>query len=143
MEYPKFRVGDRVVVLATAKEAEVAAFKPSETGAGYNYTFKYDDGSERTLPEWALANPEEVVYCVVWDEASDDGCNSLDAGGAYRKRENAVKRLADIADQWRENMGGYADAYETETDDGCFEAWRDGYYNDDHFAARIAACRLE
>lgn len=142
MNYPKFKVGDTVVVKATTKEATVKAFRPDGKG-GYNYTYRYDSGKEHTLPEWAFLSPDECVFCVIGHEAAEDGSRGLWTDGAYRKRESAVKRLEDIAHQWLDNMGDYADRYEIERGDGSFEAWHDGYYDNDHFALTVGVCELE
>ena len=142
MEYPKFKVGDRVVVLETAKEATVAAFRPKSSGVGYKYDFRLDDGSERTRPEWVLASPDECVFCVVGHEALDGDGSMLWTDGAYRKRDDAVKRLGEIADNWIENIGKCIDRYQTERSDDSFEAWEDGYYDNNHFSVVVNACRL-
>lgn len=142
MEYPKFRTGDRVVVLGSSREATVTAFNPNSAGNGYIYTYRFDGSEhEHVLPEFALASPSEVVYCVAVHEASDDG-DHLSVDGAYRKRDDAVKRVGEIADQWLGDIGKYADRYEIGRDEDGFEAYPPGYYNNEHFTVELKACRI-
>lgn len=141
MEYPKFRVGDKAVVLASAKEVTVTAFSPDDR-AGYYYTYD-DNGVERTRPAWCFADPKDVAYCVVEHEVNDGFADTLRCKGAYRKREDAEKRLNGLADEWLSNLGDSADEYEQERDSTGFSIWRDGYYNDEHYTLQITACELE
>lgn len=140
MENPKFRVGDKAVVLASAKEVTVTSFIHDDA-VGYYYAYD-DNGVERTRPAWCFADPKDVVYCVAEHEVND-GFSVLRCTGAYRKREDAEKRLNGLADEWLSNLGDSADEYEQERDSAGFSIWRDGYYYDENYTLQITACELE
>lgn len=142
-EYRQYKVGDRVIHMSMVETGVVTKVTPSNVAGSNAYMVQYADGHESSAMDWQLAAPEDVVYSVVVNNHNDDGSSYLNCDTVTKNIEHAKERVSQLADQWRDIVGKYAEYYETEQDDLSFSAWKDGYYNDDHYVVVINANRLE
>lgn len=145
-EYRQFNVGDAVVVLRKAQIGKVVETKPSNIDGRNAYMVEYRDGDAvktESFMDWQLASPEDTVYSVVVEDFTDDGIFDLRCDTVTKYIDYAKLRVVQLAEQWRENIDKWADLYETEQDELSFSAWKDGYYNDDHYNVVVNANRLE
>ena len=142
-EYRQYKVGDRVVALASTMIGTVTTVMPSDVTGRNAYMVKYDDSLELSAMDWQLAAPDETVYTVVVDDQGDDGSWNLKTDSVYRSLDKAKERVKQIADSWRDLVGGYEDKYEVEQDDTSFLAWLEGEFTQDHYAVVVNANRLE
>lgn len=137
-DYKQFSVGDTVIKLASFRTGTVTEVAPSNA-----YKVQYTDGHTEYAMDWQLASPEDVVYSVIITDYCDDGNSDLRCDTVTRNIEYAKQRVTQLAADWRDFTGNFADQYETEQDDLSFSAWKDGYYNDDHYVVVVKANRLE
>lgn len=144
-EYKQFSVGDAVVILRNAQTGKVVETRPSNIDGRNAYMVKYRDGDTvktTSFMDWMLAAPEETVYTVVVEDYNDDGSSDLRCDTVTKDIDYAKLCVLQLAEQWRELVGEWADRYEIEQDDLSFSAWKDGYYNDDHYNVVVNANRL-
>lgn len=144
--YRQFNVGDAVVVLHKAQTGKVVETRPSGPDGSNAYLVEYRDGDTvktASFKDWMLAAQEDTVYSVVVEDYNDDGSSDLQCDTVTKYIDYAKLRVVQLAEQWRELVGEWADRYETEQDELSFSAWKDGYYNDDHYNVVVNAKRLE
>ena len=65
---------------------------------------------------------------TVTEESAVEGMHDIDVH-VFAEREDAVKRWKFVVDLWKEGFGEWMHATEKEGD---FEAWQDGYYDENH-----------
>jgi hypothetical protein len=145
-DYRQFNAGDAVVILREAQTGKVVETRPSHIDGMNAYMVEYRDGDTvktESFMDWMLAAPEDTVYSVVVEDFTDDGIFDLRCDTVTRYIDYAKLRVVQLADDWRELVSEIADRYETEQDELSFSAWKDGYYNDDHYNVVVNAKRLE
>lgn len=145
-DYKQFSVGDAVVILRKSQIGKVVETKPSNIDGRNAYMVEYRDGDAvktESFMDWQLAAPEETVYSVVVEDFTDDGIFDLRCDTVTKYIDYAKLRVVQLADNWRDLTGKYVDEYETEQGELSFSAWKDGYYNDDHYNVVVNANRLE
>lgn len=70
----------------------------------------------------------QKVYTVT-EESAVEGMHDIDVH-VYENREDALERWNKLVQEWKDGIG---DAWEEATEkEGGFEAWQDGYYDENH-----------
>lgn len=69
----------------------------------------------------------QKVYTVT-EESAVEGMHDIDVR-VYAERKDALKRWKERVQAWRCNLGNWIESEERE---GSYEAWHDGYYDEDH-----------
>ena len=69
----------------------------------------------------------QTVFTVT-EESAVDGMHDIDVR-VYAERKDALKRWKECVQAWRGNLGNWIESEERE---GSYEAWHDGYYDEDH-----------
>lgn len=80
----------------------------------------------------------QKVY-IVTEESAVEGMHDIDVR-VYENREDALKRWKFVAGLWKEGMDDWQQAQEKE---GYFEAWQDGYYDENHVTVYLEEKEVE
>lgn len=65
---------------------------------------------------------------VVTEESAVGGMHDIDVR-IYAERKEAMERWNERVQAWRDDLGNWIESNERE---GSYEAWHDGYYDEDH-----------
>ena len=78
------------------------------------------------------------VYTVT-EESAVEGMHDIDVR-VYENREDALERWKFVVGLWKDGMGDWQQAQEKEGD---FEAWKDGYYDENHVTVYLDEKEVE
>lgn len=80
----------------------------------------------------------QKVYTVT-EESAVEGMHDIDVH-VYENREDALERWKFVVGLWKDGMDDWQQAQEKEGD---FEAWQDGYYDENHVTVYLDEKEVE